>query len=400
MLNFKSLLSPHLKAMAIGIIAPFLLTSCSLLPTQQISQATPSQQAAEEAPPEALSPISNGQSFNLKWQKKIPAVLNGYRILPPQVKNQGLYTAGADTVFALNKDTGAEIWNKKLGENITAGIRIGSKNLFLGTEHGSIVAFSPTDGATRWIKLFNTPIVSISNQLENKVAFRTINGKVILVDADSGEVKWQHTESTKKLTITGASSPLLIGPYLVSAFDNGKLIAYSIDTGEKKWETQVASRDGLAEIDQIVDLDAEMAAIGTAAFVSSANGTTSGVDLRNGKVGWKAEIASTTGFDVNEQGLYLTDREGYLYKLNPLTGKEIWKNDSLLRRQPNQPTLVAGKQLVIADAFGYIHVINTQGETTARVQADTAGYINGVNVAENQVYTQGKSGLISTHTLK
>lgn len=399
MLNFKSLLSPNLKAMAIASVAPFLLTSCSLLPTQQISQAIPSQQAAEEAPLEALSPISNGQNLRLAWQKKIPATLNGYRVLPPQVKNQNIYTSGSDTVFALNKDTGTEVWNKKLGENITAGIRIGSKNLFLGTENGSIVSLSPTDGTTRWIKLFNEPVVAISNELKEEIAFRTLNGKVILLTADTGEVKWQHTESTKNLTIAGASSPILIGPYVVSAFDNGKLIAYSTETGEKKWEIQVSNRDGLTEVDQIADLDAEMAAIGTAVFVSSANGTTNGIDLRTGKVGWKAKIASTTGFDVNEQGLYTTDRAGYLYKLNPLTGKEIWKNDSLLRRQPNQPTLVAGKQLIVADALGYIHVIDTHGKTTARVQVGKSGYINGVNVSQNRIYTQSKSGLISVHTL-
>lgn len=397
MLNFKALLSPHLRAMAIGSVAPFLLTSCSLLPTQQISHAIPSQQAAEEAPPKALSPINNGHNLQLIWQKKIPASIRGYRMLPPQVKNQILYTAGSDTIFALNKNTGNEIWNKKLGENITAGIRVGSKHLFLGTENGSIVALSPTDGATQWIKLFNEPVVAISNQLENKIAFRTLNGKLILLAADSGEVQWQHTESSKNLTLAGASSPILIGPYVVSAFDNGKLVAYSTETGEKKWEIQVSSRDGLTEIDQIADLDAEMAAIGTAVFVSSANGTTSGIDLRNGKAGWKAKIASTTGFDVNEQGLYTTDREGYLYKLNPLTGKEIWKNDTLLHRHPNQPTLVAAKQLIIADGLGYIHIMNTEGKTTARVQGDKSGYINGVNVSKNRIYTQGKSGLISVH---
>lgn len=399
MLNCKALPSTRWKAMAIASMAALLLTSCSLLPTQQISQAIPGQQAAKEAPPKALAPIINGVTPSLRWQKRIPATLSGYRTLPPQVKNQNLYTAGGDSVYAFNKETGAEVWTKKLGENITAGIRIGSNNLFLGTEEGTIVALSPTDGSTRWVKLFNEPIVTISNQLNDTVAFRTLNGRIMLVAADSGEVKWQQTESTKNLTIAGASSPILIGPYLVSAFDNGKLIAYSSETGDKKWELQVANRDGLTEIDQIADLDAEMAAIGTAVFVSSANGTTSGIDLRNGKAGWKANIASTTGFDVNEQGLYTTDREGYLYKLNPLTGKEIWKNDTLLRRHPNQPSLVAGKQLVITDALGYIHIMDTQGKTLGRVQGDKLGYNNGVNVENNRIYSQGKSGLISVHIM-
>lgn len=399
MLNFKALLSPQVKVMTVTSVASLVLTSCSLLPTQQISQAIPSQQAAKDEPLKALSPISNGQNLQLKWQKKIPAVIKGYRILPPQVNNSRLFTAGSDTVFALNKDSGSDIWNKNLGENITAGVRVGSKNIFIGTENGSIAALSPTDGSTRWIKLLKEPIVSISNQLENKIAFRTLNGKVILVAADSGEIQWQHTESTKNLTIAGASSPILIGPYLVSAFDNGKLVAYSQETGDKQWELQVSSRDGMTEIDQIADLDAEMAAIGTAVFVSSANGTTSGIDLRNGKAGWKAKIASTTGFDVNEEGLYTTDREGYLYKLNPLTGEEIWKNDTLVHRQPNQPALVAGKQLIIADSLGYIHVMDTQGKTIARVQADKAGYNNGVHISKNRIYTQGRSGLISSHTL-
>lgn len=399
MLNFKALLSPQVKAMAIASVTPFILTSCSLVPTQQISRAIPSQQAAKEAPLKALSPISNPQNLQLIWQKRIPASLKGYRLLPPQVKNKNLYTAGSDSVFAINKTTGADVWNKKLGENITAGVRVGSTNLFIGTENGSITALSPADGSTSWVKLFNEPVVAISNQLENKIAFRTLNGKVILVNADSGEVQWQHTETTKNLSIAGASSPILIGPYLVSGFDNGKLVAYTADTGDKKWEIQVSSKDGLTEVDQIADLDAEMAAIGTAVFISSANGTTSGIDLRNGKAGWKRKIASTTGFDVNENGLYTTDREGNLYKLDPLTGKEIWKKESLQNRQPNQPSVLAGKRLIIADALGFIHIFDTEGNATARIQADKAGYINGVHISENRIYTQGKSGLISVHAL-
>jgi outer membrane protein assembly factor BamB len=122
--------------------------------------------------------------------------------------------------------------------------------------------------------------------------------------------------------------------------------------------------------------------------------------LQDGGLGWAQPYSSYAGVDADANGLYSTDVEGNVWKINPQTGAPIWKMDDLQRRIPTAPTL-SSDYIVVGDYAGYLHWINTRnGQTVARLQSDTAGYTVPPISDGRVVYTFGKSGVLAAHALQ
>ena len=376
-----------------------LLSGCSQLasPFQQIS---PGQQVSEE-PPKTLNPIAakNIVTPRLLWQKKLNIHHTDRIEVYPKIAGDSILVADQQSIGAWNRKNGQLIWKEVLGQTITGGLSRDKNTVFVGTEKGSAIALDSKTGKTRWISLLKQPIVSISSVKDGRVVFRTLNGKIHALSVKNGELLWQRTQQTPSLSLQGASTPVLAGPYVITGFDNGTIVAYFLETGKEAWSTKLGFESSLTELSRLIDIDAEMTTIGTALFAVSYQGYIAGIDMRKGKIGWKRKISSYTGIDANEKELFVSDNEGKVWKLNPLTGDPIWKNDDLLRRSPTAPTL-AGRFLVIGDSEGFLHWYSRQtGEIIGRVRGDPSGYTIAPVVYDNILYAFGKSGLLSSYAI-
>lgn len=394
----------HFKAIT-ATSALLALAGCSLLPGQLASpaqQISPGQQVTEE-PPRALTALTANKKITPQrlWQYKLNTIQqHGYIKLRPTLSASALFAADLHTVYAFNKKTGEVLWKEKLPGTITAGLSTGKNTVFVGTEEGAAIAFDNTTGKTRWITLLEQPIVSISSGKKGKVVFRTLNGKIHVLSTANGDPLWQRTQRTPILSLQGSSSPIIAGPFVVAGFDNGSVVAYELETGKESWSTKLGLESSLTELSQLIDIDAEMKAIGTALFAVSYQGFLAGIDMRSGRTGWKRKLSSHSGIDANEKELFVTDNQGILWKLNPLTGDPVWKNDDLERRAPTAPALLGQSLLVVGDKEGYLHWYDRKtGTIIGRTRSDNSRYTAAPVVEGNQVYTLNSSGLLSTYGL-
>ncbi len=381
-----------------------VLSGCSLLPSQLASPAQqiyPGQQASEVVPKE-LSPLSDKNKITPKllWQRKLDIRHNERVEIHPQIMGDAIVVADKNSVSSWNRKTGQLLWKELLGETITGGLNSSNDTIFVGTENGSALALDSKTGKTRWITLLHQPIVSISSVKEDKVVFRTLNGKIHALSAINGERLWQQTQQTPALSLQGASTPILAGPFVITGFDNGSVVAYELKSGKEIWSTKLGFESSLTELSRLIDIDAEMKVIGTALFAVSYQGVIAGIDMRKGKIGWKRKLSSYTGIDANETELFVSDNEGQIWKLNSLTGEPIWKNDDLLRRAPTAPAIVGAALVVVGDSEGYLHLYNRKsGKIVGRIRGDSSGYTVAPVVNGNTIYTLGNSGLLSTYSL-
>ena len=371
------------------------LGGCSYLPIPS------QQQAVSSELPKELTTLAGNRTVNprLLWQTKLAPGSNSRIEIHPKVLGDDIIVSGLDSVSSFNKKTGKLNWKETLGQSITGGVNVDTDTVFVGTEDGSAVALESKTGKTRWVTLLKQPIVAVSTSKENKVVFRTLNGKIHVLSTKDGELLWQKTQRTPNLSLQGASTPLLAGPLVITGFDNGVVTAYQLDTGKENWSVKLGLESGLTELSKLIDIDAEMKTVGTALFAVSYQGSIAGIDMRTGKTGWRRKLSSFTGIDANENELFVSDNQGYVWKLDPLTGKPAWKNDDLLQRSPTAPTLLGKAQIVVADGEGYLHWYNTKtGKIVGRIRADTAGYVVAPIVQDNTVYALGKSGLLSAYS--
>lgn len=384
-----------MRSLATLITGSFLaasLTACS-----SFSSLMP---AKDPNPPKELTALQATANAQTLWKVSTGSSDKTYVRLFPYVDEALVVVAGGGLASAWDKHTGTSLWKTPISEEITGGVNGGEGLVFLGTSEGSALALDRQTGKVRWIEHLNSEVLSVSTASKGRVVFRTGDGQLSGLSTQTGEIVWQQIRETPALSLRGAGVPLIVSGAVVAGFDNGTVTAFDVETGTGLWETILSVPRGSSDLDKIIDVDGRIKHVGSALFAASYNGQIAGIRLQDGALGWAQPYSSYAGVDADAGGLYSTDVEGNIWKINPQSGAPLWKMDDLQRRTPTAPTILGGS-IVVGDYAGYLHWINSSnGQTIARLQVDTAGYTV-PPVSDGQViYTFGKSGVLAAHALK
>lgn len=373
----------------------FTLTGCS----QQLF----GNKTTRITPLPALKEIVATKNTALAWQVKTGSAMGEHKV-HPFIADQAIFVAGAKSVSAWQKATGKLLWKTKIGEEISAGVNgsyLNTPSIYIGTSNGNAISINANTGKIQWIERLSSQVLAISPEKEGRVAFRSIDGKLHGLSSNTGELIWQRSQRTPVLTLLGASVPIIVGPLVISGFDNGKVAAYQLQNGTPAWEVTLALPRGRTELERLIDVDGKIKQLGNALFASSLNGSIDGVDLSSGAVAWSKKFSSSTGITGDPQGLYSSDDKGNIWKMQPQTGAPVWSMDDLKRYEPTLPVLFDSSLLVLGDKKGNLHWINTAtGGFASRNKGDVAGYSVEPEVDGNSVYAIGKSGLLSKFVIR
>ncbi|MEE9325730.1 MAG: outer membrane protein assembly factor BamB [Cocleimonas sp.] len=388
----------QVKHIALLAGLPFVLTSCSnsSFPGSQLFVSKSSQ----PIPLEALKTITASIKVNKAWQVSTGSSM-GENLIHPYVDNAAVYVAGGTSASSWNKSNGKMLWKLNVGETVSAGLNGSDSNnrtkqLFIGTTNGNAIAIDAKSGKIQWIERLSSEVLSVSPSKDNRVVFRTIDGKIHGLSSLNGELIWQRSQDIPSLTSVGASVPVIVPPLVISGFDNGKVAAYNLQDGRSAWEVTLAIPRGQTDLDRIVDVDGKIKPLGNALFAASLNGSSSGINMETGKLAWSKSFSTSAGVNVNTTGVYSADDIGNLWKFNPQTGEPVWSIDDLQRRQPTVPVFVSGSHIVVGDKQGNLHWVNTStGKFVARIKGDLSGYSVEPAVIGNSIYAFGKGGVLS-----
>ena len=368
---------------------------------------------SEVAVLEPLKAIKTTLKTRSAWQVKTDSAM-GENKLHPYTDRKLIYIAGGTTASAYQTSNGKVLWKTEIGETITAGVngtllsnpqarkkvKKSASQVFIGTSSGNAIALDAKTGKIQWIERLSSEVLAVSPSENGRVAFRTVDGKLHGLTAKTGELIWQHTQKTPALTQLGAGVPIIVSNIVIAGFDNGKVAAYDLQAGQKLWEVVLALPSGSSDLDQIVDVDGKIKAMGNALFANSLNGSTVGINMESGKRAWAKAFSSPTGLDVSGFGLFSSDDKGNIWAFNPQTGEPAWSQNSLLGRQPSVPMLINNTTLVVTDIEGNIHFIKAEtGTFIARQKGDPKGYSVEPTVSGKHVYLLSKTGLLSKYSL-
>lgn len=360
-----------------------------------------------------LKEIKTTLKTNNVWQVNTANAM-GENKLHLYLDKKTVYVAGGSTASAWQAATGKAVWKTQIGETITAGVNGTLLNnslakratkpladqVFIGTSSGNAIALDAKTGKIQWIERLSSEVLSVSPSENGRVAFRTVDGKIHGLTADTGELIWQRSQKTPALTQLGAGVPIVAANFVIAGFDNGKVVAYDLQSGQELWEVILALPSGNSDLEQIVDVDGRIKILGNALFANSLNGSIVGINLETGKQAWGQAFSSPTGIDVNGFGLFSSDDKGNLWAFEPQTGNPAWSLDDLKGRQPTVPMVLNNTTLVVTDIEGNIHFINIEdAKFKARQKGDPKGYSSAPVISGNSIYLIGKSGLLSKLSL-
>ena len=371
----------------VGLIAAtVLLASCSIFGDKE----------DEELLPKELVKFDASIKVKRIWSSKLGGDSDFLLVaLRPAGDGSRIYAASQDgTVTAFDPETGKQLWRTKLDTELTAGPGVGEGRLVLTTKDGFGVALDAATGDEQWradiaAESLATPLIK-----NGIVVFQTIDNRLDARSLFDGREHWSIVRSTPALTMRGSSSPTSVGNTIIAGFDSGRILAANIESGEVAWEALLSPPKGRSDLDRLSDIDGEMAVVGQDIYASGYQGRLAAMASESGQVLWSREISSYVGTSADWNSVYSVRDDGEVIALTRSNGNEIWRNDSLLRREPTLP-VPFNTTVVVGDFEGYLHFFSgIDGKPVARLRFGNEAITSSPLVIANRLYVQSDNGKI------
>ena len=367
------------------VIATMLLASCSIF-----------QDKDEELEPKKL--VKFDQSIKIKqiWSAKLGGDSDFLRVaLRPAGDGSRIYAASRDgNVTAFDPETGKQLWRTELKIELTAGPGVGESRIVLAAKDGFGIVLDAATGEEQWRTSIAAESLAIPLIKDGVVVFQTIDNRLDARSLFDGRERWSILQSTPALTVRGSSSPVSVGTTVIAGFDSGRIVAANVDSGTIVWEAFLSPPKGRSDLDRLSDIDGELAVVGQDLYATGYQARLAALASESGQMLWSREVSSYVGVSADWNSVYSTRDDGEVIALARSSGNEIWRNDSLLRREPTLP-VPFNLTVVVGDLDGYLHFFSSiDGEPLARLRFGNNAITSKPLVIADRLYIQSDSGQI------
>ena len=359
--------------------------------------------ADDEIKPTKLELIDQQLEPTLIWTAKAASSNNNYWAnLQMAVSDESLFIADhSGSVVALDIEDGRKHWSVELDLPVSGGVAYGAQKLVLGTIEGQVYALSARDGSVIWSSIVSSEVISSPSVSEDIVVAQSIDNRLYAFDANTGKELWQHDAGAPILSVRGNSSSIILNNRVIAAFDNGKLVAFNAQNGALLWEARLALPKGRTELERMIDIDGQPIIVGDIIYSVSYQGRIGAFTRGTGKNLWFQDSSSHYSPAYSEGKLFVTEAKNNLVRaFKSGNGQEVWKNDQLQYRGLTGPAVFSGS-LVVADAEGYLHILDTDtGVFVGRVNIGGNGVSAPLLVAGDTLLVQANNGLVSAFKIQ
>jgi outer membrane protein assembly factor BamB len=320
--------------------------------------------------PTELVPFYSKYFLDVTWHKSTGAgAEEQYLFLHPLILKKIAVTSSRDGVLnIISLKTGDFEQDIELDVTISAGVGGNEEVWLLATRDAYVIAIDAKNRKERWRTRVPSEVLVRPVIYEDTVIVRTIDGKILSLNLDSGKIRWQYQRAIPDLTLRGTSEPVIARGKIFVGLADGRLIAISPDDGEVVWDVALSIPAGRSEIQRLVDIDGDVELYGRVLYAASFQGRIAAIDVDRGQFLWARDFSTHTGVLLDEKTLYSSDEHGNIWALDRLNGATIWKQEKLAHRKLTRPTII-GDYLAVGDFEGYVHLLSRyDGHFIARFQ--------------------------------
>ena len=310
---------------------------------------------------------------------------SGRRVWRSQIEPYGAAKGGMFSAFNFFDRTDPSF--------ISGGVGAGGGMVLMGTTGGTVVALSAGDGGELWRAYLGSEVVSRPAYGDDAVYAQTIDGRLLALEEDDGNVRWSFDIQVPVLTLRGTASPIFQDGVVYAGFANGTVSAIRTENGEPIWEHRVMLPEGRSELDRIVDVDGSPLLDGSLVYAVAYQGRLKALRRADGNSLWQLDHSSHLDLTTGYGHVYVVDETDAVIAVDQETAREVWRQEGLYRRKLNSPQAF-GNYLVVGDEDGYLHVLaQSDGRFLGRQKLDGKGIRSSMAVAEGRtLYVLGNSG--------
>jgi outer membrane protein assembly factor BamB len=375
---------------AVLIVATILVASCGMFGDKD-----------EELKPMELVKLDQTLKIRKIWSASVGSNAEFLRLgLRPAGDGSRIYAAGHDgSVTAFNPETGKQIWRNKLETKLTAGPGVAEGRVVVTSQDGYAIALDAATGTEQWRVEIEGESLARPLIKDDTVIVQTIDNRLEALYLFDGRKRWTLVQSAPALTMRGSASPIVVGQTVIAGFDSGRIIAADLDTGTIIWESLLSPPKGRSDLDRLSDIDGSFAAVGQDLYSSGYQGRLAALASESGQVLWNREISSYSGVSADWNSVFTVRDDGEIVALKRINGNEIWRNASLLRREPTLP-VPFNTTVIVGDLEGYLHFFsNIDGEPVARLRLGSKAITAVPLVMANRLYVQSDGGNLAAYVV-
>lgn len=372
------------------IAASVLLASCGLFGDKE-----------EDLEPMELVNVKPTLKIKRIWNAKLGGNAEFLRVaLRPAGDGNRIYAASYDgNVSAYDPEGGKLIWRNKLDVELSAGPGVGEGHLVVASKDGFAIVLDAATGEEKWRADIAGESLARPLIKGESVIVQTIDNRVEAMSLFDGRKRWAVVQSAPTLTMRGSASPVIVGKTVIAGFDTGRVVAADLDTGTVAWESLLSPPQGRSDLDRLSDVDGSLAVVGQDVYAAGYQGRLSALASESGQVLWNRDISSYVGVAADWNSVYTIRDNGEIVALTRRNGAEIWRDASLLRRDPTVP-VPFNTTVVVGDLEGYVHFFSSiDGEPVARVRLGSEAITSAPMVIANRLYVQGDGGSLAAYVV-
>jgi len=374
------------KLVGVGVLA--LMTGCSTL-----NSLNPFASDKKGDQPAKLVELKGSMAVRTAWKLDIGKA-KGYQFSPALTGNT-LVVAGADGAIArVEAATGKQLWRVKADTELSAGVGTDGNLIVVGGEKGILMGYD-MDGKLLWKTQLSSEILSAPVVSQGIVVARSIDNRIVGLDATDGSKKWTVQKIAPPLTLRNAPGMIVAGTDVIVAQPGGKLSALILATGAPRWDVEVGVSRGATELERVTDIGGAPVLFENEVCAASYQGRVGCFDLVTGSARWTRDLSSSVGVAVDQLFVFAPDDKGALNAFTRDTGASSWKNDKLSFRRLSTP-LSYGRAVAVGDYEGYVHFLSREdGSFLARAATDGSPIVGTPLVAGANLIFQTQNGTVT-----
>ena len=380
------------KLVGVGVLA--LMTGCSSMPSlPSLSSLNPFSSKSKTDQPAALVELKASMAVRTAWKLDI-GKSGPFQFSPALAGNTVIVAGGEGDIARVEAATGKLMWRVKSGTPLSAGVGTDGNLIVVGGTKGTLLAFD-MDGKPLWKSQLSSELLSAPVVGQGVVVARSLDNRIVGIDAKTGEKKWTVQRVSPPLTLRSAPGMLINNTDVIVAQPGGKLSSFILATGAPRWDVEVGVARGATELERVTDIAAAPVLFENDVCAVAYQGRVACFDVATGSAKWTRDLSSEAGVAVDQRFVFAPDDKGALLAYNRDTGASAWKNDKLAFRRLSTP-LSYGRAVAVGDYQGIVHFLSREdGSFLARAATDGSPMTGTPVVAGSHLIFQTQNGTVT-----
>jgi len=383
------------KLVGVGVLA--LVAGCSSLSPSsainKLSSLNPFASKSKTDQPAPLVELKASMAVRTAWKLDIGQA-GAYTFSPALAGNTVIVAGNGGDIARVEAESGKLLWRTKAGTELSSGVGTDGNLIVVGGAKGTVLAFD-MDGKKLWSSQLSSEILSAPVVGQGIVVARSLDNRIVGLDAKTGEKKWTVQRPTPALTLRTSPGMIVHKSDVIIAQPAGRLSSMILATGAPRWDVEVGVARGATELERVTDIGGTPVVFETDVCAVSYQGRVACFDAAAGSPKWTRDLSSEVGVAVDQRFVFAPSDKGELFAYNRDTGSNAWKNDKLAFRRLSTPVSY-GRTVAVGDYQGYVHFLSREdGSFLARAALDGSAVIGNPLVAGSHLIFQTQNGTVT-----